>query len=374
MMSAIFSIVYRTLLAFLLMLAMPMVDTGALAQSASATPPARLTVGTLRLPPFVMRGDDGKWTGLSVELWEQVAAEMKRDFVFREFDYDQESMLKAIEAKEIDVAVGAFPVSVEGEERGDFSHAYFQAGVGIAVKAQQPSGILATLGSLFTSQLLAPIGVLVTALLCVGALVWIFERKRNAASFSPHPVKGVGDGVWWAAVTMTTTGYGDKTPVTVPGRAVALLWMFASIFGIALFSATLASSFVVGKLKSNINGPADLPGARIGVVTGTSGEAWLNAQGLSARSYPFVIQASRALQRGEIEALVFERAVLGHMIKSYDWKDLHVLPQSVAVRDYGVMMQTDSPLRKEINRAVLKVTQRREWRDVVQKHVGATDF
>ena len=44
---------------------------------------------------------------------------------------------------------------------------------------------------------------------------------------------------------MTTTGYGDKVPVGWRGRTLGLVWMFASIFLIALFSATLASSFVV---------------------------------------------------------------------------------------------------------------------------------
>ena len=42
----------------------------------------------MRVPPFVLRSDDGQWSGLSIDLWKQIAAELKLDFEFREFDYD----------------------------------------------------------------------------------------------------------------------------------------------------------------------------------------------------------------------------------------------------------------------------------------------
>jgi polar amino acid transport system substrate-binding protein len=96
-------------------------------------------------------------------------------------------------------------------------------------------------------------------------------------------VSGVDRG---AAVTMTTTGYGDKVPVSWRGRSLALLWMFASMFLITFFSATLASSFVVGRLKTGISGPGDLSRASLAVVSGTAGELWLRLQGLSAPEVP----------------------------------------------------------------------------------------
>ena len=37
------------------------------------------------------------------------------------------------------------------------------------------------------------------------------------------------DGLWWAVVTLTTVGYGDIQPVTVGGRILATVAMFAGI-------------------------------------------------------------------------------------------------------------------------------------------------
>jgi polar amino acid transport system substrate-binding protein len=179
--------------------------------------------------------------------------------------------------------------------------------------------------------------------------------------------------VWFAVVTMTTTGYGDKVPLTTWGRVVAMTWMFASIFLVALFSATLASSFVVHRLTTDVTSPNDLARVRVAGVAGTAGAEWLNAQGFRARSYPFVIQAMKALRRGDVQALVYEKPILGHMIAEYGWRELQVLPHTLAVRDYAIALPTDSPLRKSVNRALLKIVQGPDWKDVVRRYVGATD-
>ena len=149
--------------------------------------------------------------------------------------------------------------------------------------------------------------------------------------------------------------------------------MFASIFLIALFSATLASSFVVGRLKTGIAGPGDLPRVRVAAVSGTAGEQWMETQKLSARNYPFVIQASKALQRGEVEALIYEKAILGYMIKEYGWRELQILPHTLAVSDYAIALPSDSPIREAINRSLLKVMHGPDWKDLTQRYVGSAD-
>ena len=343
------------------------------AQTPAGGNPAKLVVGTMRVPPFVLQGDDGQWSGLSVDLWKQVATELKTEFEFREYDYDPAGLLDAVERRQIDLAVAAIPMTPESESRFDFSHPYFAASLGIAVRAEPSRGVFGALASFARPQVLGTIGGLFGLLLLVGTLMWLLERRRNAQHFHPHPVRGIGDGLWWAAVTMTTTGYGDKVPASWRGRTLGLVWMFSSIFLIALFSATLASSLVVNRLKTGITGPADLPRVRVAAVSGTAGEEWLVAQGMQARTYPFVIQASKALQRGEVDALVYERAILGYMIKQYGWGELHVLPHTLAVNDYGIALPADSPIKEQINRALLKVVHHPDWREVVQRYIGTTD-
>lgn len=66
-----------------------------------------------------------------------------------------------------------------------------------------------------------------------GHLMWFVERNANDANFPKAYTDGVDDGIWWAMVTATTVGYGDKVPITPAGRLLAMAFM---IVGIALFS------------------------------------------------------------------------------------------------------------------------------------------
>ena len=108
-------------------------------------------------------------------------------------------------------------------------------------------------------------------------------------------------------------------------------------------------------------------------VAGTAGAEWLKTQGIAARSYPFVIQAVKALQRGDVQALVYDKAILGYMIKEYRWRQLQVLPHALAVRYYAIAVPTESEIKEPINRALLKIVQRPDWKELVTRYVGSTD-
>ncbi len=49
---------------------------------------------------------------------------------------------------------------------------------------------------------------------------------------------------WWAAVTVTTVGYGDIYPTTVGGRIIAIVVMLVGVGFLAVLTATIASYFV----------------------------------------------------------------------------------------------------------------------------------
>ena len=57
-------------------------------------------------------------------------------------------------------------------------------------------------------------------------------------------IKTAEDAIWWAYVTITTVGYGDKYPVTTEGRIVAALLMTVGVVLFGTFTAFLASWFV----------------------------------------------------------------------------------------------------------------------------------
>ena len=59
----------------------------------------------------------------------------------------------------------------------------------------------------------------------------------------------LGRGLWWAMVTITTVGYGDVVPQTIPGRLVGAGLMVSGLIAITLLTATVASIFVQRKIR-----------------------------------------------------------------------------------------------------------------------------
>ena len=57
-------------------------------------------------------------------------------------------------------------------------------------------------------------------------------------------IKTAEDAIWWAYVTITTVGYGDKFPITSIGRIIAALLMTVGVGLFGTFTAFLASWFV----------------------------------------------------------------------------------------------------------------------------------
>ena len=69
-------------------------------------------------------------------------------------------------------------------------------------------------------------------------------------------IESFPDALWWSMVTVTTVGYGDMTPVTPTGRAIAV---FLMIGGIGLFgglTANLASAIM--KTEDTVEANVDL--------------------------------------------------------------------------------------------------------------------
>ncbi|HUZ18151.1 MAG TPA: ion channel [Spirochaetia bacterium] len=74
--------------------------------------------------------------------------------------------------------------------------------------------------------------------LITGTLVALIEHGHN------KEFRTIPDGWWWAIITFSTTGYGDKVPVTLAGRLITILTIFVGIAAMSLLTGTFASFFV----------------------------------------------------------------------------------------------------------------------------------
>ncbi|MFQ6618246.1 MAG: potassium channel family protein [Fidelibacterota bacterium] len=94
------------------------------------------------------------------------------------------------------------------------------------------------------SNLLRIIVIILVVVLIGATGVIFFEAGKNSDQFD-----SMWGAIWWALVTITTVGYGDKVPVTTGGRIIGAIMMFTGVALVSIFTATISSIFVAKKIR-----------------------------------------------------------------------------------------------------------------------------
>ena len=91
--------------------------------------------------------------------------------------------------------------------------------------------------------------VLTAGVMLLGATgLYVVEHGRNES------VASFWDALWWALSTTTTVGYGDIYPSTGEGRLIAVLLMLTGVGVIGIFTATIASLFMIEDEEDEFKG------------------------------------------------------------------------------------------------------------------------
>ena len=103
-----------------------------------------------------------------------------------------------------------------------------------------------------------------------GFVVWTMETWGNPGEF-PRPFHvGIFEGFWWSFISMTTVGYGDKTPKSIFGRLFAMFWILIGITVCSLFTAALTSEIIKAHSLSHDH---DMTGQKVGCLNYRANDA-----------------------------------------------------------------------------------------------------
>jgi voltage-gated potassium channel len=91
-------------------------------------------------------------------------------------------------------------------------------------------------GSIRARLLIYGVGSALLLVWYISLIVLQFERHAPGAT-----ITSFGVAVWWAFCTVTTVGYGDYVPVTVPGRVATVFLMAGGVVVVGLVVATISS-------------------------------------------------------------------------------------------------------------------------------------
>jgi ABC-type amino acid transport substrate-binding protein len=223
--------------------------------------------------------------------------------------------------------------------------------------------------TLISFGFLQAVAVLIAVAFLVGFLIWLFERRHNE-EFGGSPIKGIGNSLWWSAEAMTQASTGYRGPKTMPGRMLAIVWMVVSIIAIAVFTAGVTSAITSSKLQGLVNGPEDLPSVRVGAVVGTATVEYLALNGTRARTYATPDDGLKALAEGKIDAFVYDRPLLGWIALHGKTQGVRVLDDNFDTQTYAVAFPLNSPLRRQVDLAILEIIVSDWWKDTLFQYLG----
>jgi ABC-type amino acid transport substrate-binding protein len=331
-------------------------------------PQRELVIGTKQAPPFAMKDADGNWSGISIELWREVAQKLGLQFRLAE-EPDVQKLIEATSRGDYDVSVAAITITADRERRVDFSQPFYDTGLGIAVSVNSVSVWREITRTMISAGFLQAAGALIGISLLVGALVWLFERRHND-DFGGPVGRGLGASIWWSAEAMTQASTGHRGPITVAGRALAIIWMVVSIITIAVFTASVTSALTTRQMRGLVNGVEDLPGVRVGTLANSATIGFLDGERIKHRTFAQVADGLKALETGSIDAFVYDKPLLAWTVEQHFSSSVQVLDVDFEPQSYGLAMPLGRPYRKAIDVAVLQAIHDPRWKRTIFQYLG----
>jgi len=317
----------------------------------TAAPPLRVVVKPAE--PFAFE-QNGVLVGYSVDLWKKAAADAGLSFDMHVVQTMPE-LLDAVKNGAADVGVGAISITPDRENILDFTHPFFKSGLQVMARSKGEAGAFSAFRALLNRNVGEVVLVLLLAVFLISHVLWLVERRINPESFPEGYVRGVWESVWWSIATLISGGCENKAPVGVAGRLVAVVWMLGGIGLTSYITATLASAMTVNTLTAEVSGLSDLRGARIGTITGSSAETLLKRSGFDVTGYPDIAAAAAALGNGSVKGVVYDSPILRYYAAQNPAAGFSLVGVPFDLQDYGFALPLGSPLRKEINAALLKL-------------------
>lgn len=332
-----------------------------------------LRVGIHEKPPYAIKNPDGSWSGLAPILWQGISDGTGLKFEFVELPYEE--LIPQVAAGKMDAAAGEIEVSAEAEKIVDFTQPFLTSGLCIALgKPHWESAWKGIIGDFFSWTILKYLILLLTAMLAISILLWFAERHHGTKHFHGG-LGGIGSALWFSAVTMTTVGYGDKTPATITGRIIAVFWMIFGVVLVSAFTATITSSITQAQTANSIESLSDLNHLSCGALRGSLSAQILSRIGVITHEYESIEAAFEDLQSRKIEAVVGDRNTLAYVslefarrkpparfdIPSFRLREAFLaIPMREGHKDY-----------KLVNEAMLQFITSEKWLEAIEKWTAA---
>lgn len=336
-----------------------------LAQIDSINSTKKLTIGIAGSKPFVFLESQ---QGIAIEIWEEIAEKKSLEYEYQAYNTVDEA-LSALKDKKVDIVVGPISITAKRAESMQFSQPFYNSSISILSRIENQS-FWQKIKPLFSLKLLMAVGFFLIILAIVGTLIWLAERKNSPEQFSTDPLKGIGTGMWLAIVTMSTTGYGDKAPVSLMGRIITGIWMVVSIIFATTMVAGIASTLTLSSIETTtISNIVQLSGRKVATISRSSSEDFLIKTKAKVVITNKLEDAITKLENKEVDAVIFDRPQILFYLKDNKQDHLYISKAAYFKQGYGFAFLENSQLILDVNRTLLELAESQEIERIIHTYI-----
>ncbi len=327
-------------------------------------------IGVAGSAPFVV--DTQQQTGISLEIWQAMSNQRNMDYQLISYQ-DAPSALSDLDSGKLDAVVGPLSITSERAELAKFTQPYYQSSLSIMSRIDAPT-IWERIKPFFSVKFYYAVFVFLCILFIVGLLLWITEREHNPDEFPKAPAKGIANGMWCAIVTMSTTGYGDRSPRTFWGRIIAGAWMIISMIFTTAMIAGIASFLTLSGFGSHtITEAKQLANKKVAVVKNSPAATFVTKYGADKVYFKNLDEAYKDLKDQTVDAIVFDRPQLLYYQKNHKDDDIMVSHNQYVRQGYGFAVPLDSHNLHEIDISLLKLQESGRVNRIINSWLGEHD-
>lgn len=330
-------------------------------------PKDTLLVGYTMAPPFIVE-NNGNLQGINIWLWDKVADELNQPYVLKNMEFAE--MLDALRSGTIDLSINPLTITSDRSTDMEFTHSYYASNATIAVaETSSLEKLTGFVKGFLNRNFLRGFIVLILIIIVFGLAGWYFERHRNPQF--RRSFKGIWDGLWWSMVTLTTVGYGDKSPKSVRGKVTALILMFTGLLFISGLTASIASSLTVDRLNATDISFEAYKKKAVGSLQNTGSASFLKENFFrDIHLYDGVIPGLHELRDQKIDAFIYDEPIMKYrMMQDSTLTDIEILPLKFDIQFYAFGLPKDrDSLEQVISQKILEITETESWQVLLNEY------
>ncbi len=342
---------WRRILCLLVLLPLTWAAASAQPQADARAPTQPIRVGLHISPPFVMQTPTG-YSGFAIELFEAIAGRMGLRHEYRLIPGLPE-LLTAVAQGEVDVVVTNLTITHDRLTRMDFTQPWFDGGLRIMINQNRhvsAHDLFSQLQETGHLRIYLWLGLGIVA----GTIVLTLVDRYFDPEFPREWHRGVAESFYHVMAVVTSgAATAHKELFGAFGRILSALWMVLGVVIIAYITSSITSVMTTNTLNARIAGVADLSGKTVGVLRGSSADAFAMDSAWSTQSFDSVEAAVAAVVARHIDAVVGDSSVLEYFDNSHPELPITEVGGIFRPEKYGFALPIGSTLQREFSRQII---------------------